>query len=77
MTRLPERLLSIYQSFTKNHFSYKIAHCQQLAIEEQKPEVLVITCCNSRVVPRTIFMLNLNEVFTPAQRGKFSSSFLS
>ncbi|BBL53983.1 hypothetical protein MF1_12410 [Bartonella quintana] len=59
MTRLPERLLNIYQSFTKNHFSYKIAHCQQLAIEEQKPEVLVITCCNLRVVPRAIFYAKL------------------
>ncbi len=56
MTRLPEKLLSIYQSFTKNHFSYKTAYCQQLAIEEQKSEVLVIACCNSRVVPKTVFL---------------------
>ncbi|WP_455480672.1 carbonic anhydrase [Bartonella sp. B12(2025)] len=64
MTHLPERLLSGYQSFIKNHFSYKIAHYQQLAIEGQKPEVLVIACCDSRAVPETIFDAKPGEIFT-------------
>ncbi|GAA5108043.1 carbonic anhydrase [Bartonella jaculi] len=64
MTRLPERLLNGYWSFVKNHFSYKTAHYQQLALEGQKPEVLVIACCDSRAVPETIFDAKPGEIFT-------------
>ncbi|AGF76523.1 carbonic anhydrase [Bartonella vinsonii] len=64
MTRLPERLLSGYRSFIKNHFSYKRTHYQQLALEGQKPEVLVIACCDSRAVPETIFDAKPGEIFT-------------
>ncbi|GAA5096200.1 carbonic anhydrase [Bartonella acomydis] len=61
---LPERLLSGYQSFRKNHFSYKTARYQQLAVEGQKPEVLVIACCDSRAIPETIFDAKPGEIFT-------------
>ncbi|EJF80082.1 hypothetical protein MCO_00299 [Bartonella sp. DB5-6] len=61
---LPERLLSGYRSFIKNHFSYKTAHYQQLALEGQKPEVLVIACCDSRAVPETVFDTKPGEIFT-------------
>ncbi|WP_208435440.1 carbonic anhydrase [Bartonella phoceensis] len=64
MTRLPERLVNGYQSFIINHFSYKTAHYQQLALEGQKPEVLVIACCDSRVVPETVFDTKPGEIFT-------------
>ncbi|EJF74658.1 carbonic anhydrase [Bartonella alsatica] len=64
MTRLPEKLLSGYKSFIKNHFSYKTAHYQKLAIEGQKPEVLIIACCDSRAVPETIFDAKPGEIFT-------------
>lgn len=61
---LPERLLSGYHSFIKNHFSRKIAHYQQLATEGQKPEVLVIACCDSRAIPEMIFDAKPGEIFT-------------
>ncbi|WP_019219331.1 carbonic anhydrase [Bartonella florencae] len=64
MTCLPERLLSGYQSFRKNHFSRKTEHYQQLAVEGQKPEVLVIACCDSRAIPETIFDAKPGEIFT-------------
>ncbi|MBB5073663.1 carbonic anhydrase [Bartonella callosciuri] len=64
MTHLPARLLNGYQSFVKNHFLYKTARYQQLAIEGQKPEVLVIACCDSRAVPETIFDAKPGEIFT-------------
>ncbi|WP_375608458.1 MULTISPECIES: carbonic anhydrase [unclassified Bartonella] len=64
MAHLPERLLSGYQNFINNHFSYKTAHYQQLAIEGQKPEVLVIACCDSRAVPEMIFDAKPGEIFT-------------
>ncbi|WP_375696235.1 carbonic anhydrase, partial [Bartonella sp. AC67GZZY] len=62
MTHLPERLLSGYQNFINNHFSYKTAHYQQLVIEGQKPEVLVIACCDSRAVPEMIFDAKPGEI---------------
>lgn len=64
MTCLPERLLNGYQSFIKNHFSQKTARYQQLATEGQKPEVLVIACCDSRAIPETIFDAKPGEIFT-------------
>ncbi|UTO28341.1 carbonic anhydrase [Bartonella harrusi] len=64
MMRLPERLLSGYQSFIKHHFSYETAHYQQLALEGQKPEVFVIACCDSRAIPETIFNARPGEIFT-------------
>ncbi|WP_336293830.1 carbonic anhydrase [Bartonella sp. CB169] len=64
MVCLPERLLSGYKSFINNNFLYKVEHYQQLAIEGQKPEVLVIACCDSRAVPETIFDANIGEIFT-------------
>lgn len=63
MTSFPERLLIGYQSFIKNHFSYKVDHYQQLACEGQKPEILVIACCDSRIIPETIFDARPGEIF--------------
>lgn len=64
MMRLPERLLSGYQAFLKNNFAYKTERYQQLAIEGQKPETLVIACCDSRAIPETIFDAKPGEIFT-------------
>ncbi|EJF79169.1 hypothetical protein MCQ_00710 [Candidatus Bartonella washoeensis Sb944nv] len=63
MKCLPEKLLSGYQSFIKNHFLYKTAHYQQLADEGQKPEVLIIACCDSRAIPEMIFNAKPGEIF--------------
>ncbi len=60
---LPDRLLRGYQSFIKNHFSYKTEHYRKLALEGQKPEVLVIACCDSRAIPEMIFDANPGEIF--------------
>ncbi|MCZ2327873.1 carbonic anhydrase [Bartonella sp. F02] len=63
MTYLPKKLLTGYQSFIKNHFSHKMPHYQQLADEGQKPEILVIACCDSRAIPETIFDARPGEIF--------------
>ncbi|WP_019222969.1 carbonic anhydrase [Bartonella rattaustraliani] len=64
MTRLPARLLNGYQTFLRNNFAYKTERYQQLAIEGQKPETLVIACCDSRAIPETIFDAKPGEIFT-------------
>ncbi|AGF75106.1 carbonic anhydrase [Bartonella australis AUST/NH1] len=63
MTRLPGKLLSGYESFVKNHFSYKAAHYRQLVDEGQKPEIFVIACCDSRTIPEAIFDAKPGEIF--------------
>ncbi|WP_332065175.1 carbonic anhydrase [Bartonella sp. CB189] len=63
MMRLPDKLLSGYRSFIENHFSYKTEHYKQLAIEGQKPEILIISCCDSRAIPEMIFDANPGEIF--------------
>ncbi|WP_455476185.1 carbonic anhydrase [Bartonella sp. B17] len=63
MTYLPERLLSGYQSFIENHFLYKEEHYRQLAVEGQKPDVLIIACCDSRAIPEMIFDAKPGEIF--------------
>ncbi|MCZ2203572.1 carbonic anhydrase [Bartonella sp. A05] len=63
MTCFPKRLLIGYQSFIKNHFSHKIDHYRQLADEGQNPDILVIACCDSRIIPETIFDARPGEIF--------------
>ncbi|WP_455474081.1 carbonic anhydrase [Bartonella sp. B30(2025)] len=63
MTYLPERLLSGYKSFIESHFLYKKEHYFQLAVEGQKPEILIIACCDSRAVPEMIFDARPGEIF--------------
>ncbi|WP_455479357.1 carbonic anhydrase [Bartonella sp. B23] len=63
MTHLPERLLNGYRSFIKHCFSHRTAHYQKLALEGQKPEILIIACCDSRAAPEIIFNAKPGEIF--------------
>ncbi|AQX28545.1 carbonic anhydrase [Bartonella sp. JB15] len=63
MAHLPEKLLKGYQSFITNHFTNKVEHYWQLANEGQKPETLVIACCDSRAIPEVIFDSDPGEIF--------------
>ncbi|CBI76995.1 Carbonic anhydrase [Bartonella clarridgeiae 73] len=63
MARLPEKLLRGYQSFITNHFVHKLERYWQLANEGQKPETLVIACCDSRAIPEIIFDASPGEIF--------------
>ncbi|AQX18978.1 carbonic anhydrase [Bartonella sp. A1379B] len=63
MTCLPEKFLSGYQSFITNHFTHKVERYWQLAVEGQKPETLLIACCDSRAIPEIIFDANPGEIF--------------
>ncbi|MCL6229119.1 carbonic anhydrase [Bartonella bilalgolemii] len=63
MTYLPEKLLNGYHSFITNHFTHKVERYWQLAVEGQKPETLVIACCDSRAMPEIIFDASPGEMF--------------
>ncbi|MDD9329955.1 MAG: carbonic anhydrase, partial [Bartonella sp.] len=62
MACLPEKFLSGYQSFITNHFMHKVECYWQLAVEGQKPETLLIACCDSRAIPEIIFDASPGEI---------------
>lgn len=63
MTDLPDKLLTGYQSFMQNLYSIEQTRYEKLAHEGQKPETLVIACCDSRSAPETIFDTDPGEIF--------------
>ncbi|WP_035000353.1 carbonic anhydrase [Bartonella tamiae] len=62
-SNLPEKLLNGYAVFMTNQFSEERIRYQQLADEGQKPETMVIACCDSRAAPETIFNATPGEMF--------------
>ena len=59
---LPEQLEEGYRSFLRDRFSRERTRYRRLA-EGQKPEVMVIGCCDSRVSPEVIFDASPGEMF--------------
>lgn len=59
----PDRLVEGYQTFLGNRFSAERNRYEKLAETGQKPEVMVIGCCDSRVAPETIFDAGPGELF--------------
>jgi carbonic anhydrase len=57
-----QRLLEGYRSFRTKRWPYEKQHYEELA-EGQRPEFLVIACCDSRVDPATIFDARPGELF--------------
>ncbi|WP_265517861.1 carbonic anhydrase [Nitratireductor luteus] len=63
MTHLPERLLAGYRNFMASRYTIESQRYQALAREGQKPETMVIACCDSRAAPETIFDAGPGELF--------------
>lgn len=63
MTLLPNDLADRYRRFKYRHFSPNQEHYETLATYGQSPEVMVISCCDSRVDPETIFSALPGEMF--------------
>ncbi|MHA1547637.1 MAG: carbonic anhydrase [Alphaproteobacteria bacterium] len=63
MTAFPENLLSGYRVFRSDHFAAERDRYRGLAKEGQKPEIMVIACCDSRAAPETIFQAVPGEIF--------------
>jgi carbonic anhydrase len=60
---LPSRLLEGYRSFRAGRLVLEQSRYRELAKEGQKPEVLLIGCCDSRVSPEVIFDARPGELF--------------
>ena len=63
MSHFPESLADRYRRFKYRHFAPNIDHYETLASNGQSPEVMVVSCCDSRVDPETIFSAMPGELF--------------
>lgn len=62
-TAFPATLLQGYQAFKSGSFQAERERYHRLAETGQKPETLIIACCDSRAAPETIFNTLPGEVF--------------
>ncbi len=65
----PERLIDGYKAFLDERFPREQARFEQLAAEGQKPRIMVIGCCDSRVSPEVIFDAAPGELFVMRNVG--------
>jgi carbonic anhydrase len=63
MSHLPDTLLTGYRDFMNGRYATESERYRTLAKEGQKPETLVIACCDSRAAPETIFNASPGELF--------------
>lgn len=63
MTHLPERLLAGYRNFMTGRYQAESERYRSLARDGQKPDIMVVACCDSRAAPETIFDVGPGELF--------------
>src|SRR4051794_38677789 len=63
MASFPEQLLAGYISFTAQRLPTEQSRFRELAETGQRPEVMVVGCCDSRVSPEVIFDARPGELF--------------
>jgi carbonic anhydrase len=63
MTLLPDHLADRYRRFRFRHYAPNQSRYEELADRGQAPEVMVVSCCDSRVDPETIFSAMPGELF--------------
>ena len=63
MSSFPENLTDRFRRFKLRHFVPNADQYEELATYGQSPEVMLISCCDSRVDPETIFNAMPGELF--------------
>ncbi|MGB4866060.1 MAG: carbonic anhydrase [Hyphomicrobium sp.] len=63
MSSFPEVLVDRFRRFKHRHFAPNADHYEELATFGQCPDTMVISCCDSRVDPETIFSAMPGELF--------------
>ena len=63
MTDFPDSLLTGYRSFKGDRYAREHARYRALAERGQRPEAMVVACCDSRSAPETIFNAAPGEIF--------------
>jgi carbonic anhydrase len=60
---LPEVLAEGYGKFRQFKYARHAQRYMELAVKSQKPQTMVIACCDSRAAPETIFDASAGELF--------------
>ena len=63
MSSFPEVLTDRFRRFKLRHFVQNADHYEDLATHGQDPQLMIISCCDSRVDPETIFNAMPGELF--------------
>lgn len=63
MSSFPENLTDRFRRFKHRHFAPQADHYEELATHGQHPDTMLISCCDSRVDPETIFSAMPGELF--------------
>jgi carbonic anhydrase len=63
MKTFPKKLLDGYRQFMSDHYVCERDRYSDLASAGQKPDTLVIACCDSRAAPETVFDCGPGELF--------------
>lgn len=63
MSHFPDHLTERYHRFKFRHFAANADHYETLASSGQTPDVMLISCSDSRVDPETIFSAMPGELF--------------
>lgn len=63
MSLFPDHLADRFRRFKFRHFVTNQDHYETLAIHGQNPDVMIVSCCDSRVDPETIFSAMPGELF--------------
>lgn len=63
MTNFPDDLIASYKKFKSRVFEPNARHYEELAQNGQSPETMIISCCDSRVDPETVFNMGPGELF--------------
>ncbi len=63
MSSFPENLTDRYRRFRHRHFVPNADQYEELATYGQSPDVMLVSCCDSRVDPETIFNAMPGELF--------------
>ena len=63
MSPFPEHLVDRFHRFRFRHFSPNMDRYGELADHGQQPETMIVSCCDSRVDPETIFSAMPGELF--------------
>jgi carbonic anhydrase len=63
MSSFPEVLVDRFRRFKHRHFVPNADQYEELAKYGQDPQVMIISCCDSRVDPETIFTAMPGELF--------------
>lgn len=63
MTHFPDQLADRFRRFKFRHFAPNLEQYEELANHGQHPDVMVVSCCDSRVDPETIFSAMPGELF--------------